>query len=161
MGAVSMLFHGFPARLVADWCGVSLSTAKGYKSGRRRVPRPVLRLWSLYRQRRYLGEEWSGWLINGESIVDPDGNSTTLGQLRAYWIVMQLTAEYARLLGPDHQRRYYDALELPALACETPPLALTRPVGAGGPWTARSKKVQGRAERSARLTGGLRSKLRQ
>jgi len=106
------VFEGFPAQLIADWCGVSLSTANAYKAGRRRVPRPVLRLWSLYGQRRVLGDEWAGWLINGHSIVDPDGNATTVGQLNAYWIVMQLAAEYARQLGPAQQERFYEALKL-------------------------------------------------
>ncbi len=27
------IFHGYPASLIAEWCGVSLGTAKVYKSG--------------------------------------------------------------------------------------------------------------------------------
>jgi hypothetical protein len=43
-------------------------------------------------------------------LVDPEGRTVTVGQLRAYWIVMQLAAELARQAGPDAQERYYRAL---------------------------------------------------
>ena len=105
-------FYGYPAHVIAGWCGVSLSTARAYKSGKRRPPRPILRLWSLCADRRVLGSEWEGWLINGNALVDPDGNSTTLHQLRAYWVIMQIAADQARRLGPADQDRFYEALRL-------------------------------------------------
>jgi hypothetical protein len=105
-------FYGHQARTIADWCGVSLSSARAYKSGKRHPPRPVLRLWSMYTDRRVLGDEWESWLINGNALVDPDGNSTTLHQLQAYWVIMQIAADQARRLGPAEQDRFYEALRL-------------------------------------------------
>ncbi|MGA8708257.1 MAG: hypothetical protein WB646_14870 [Steroidobacteraceae bacterium] len=43
-------------------------------------------------------------------MIDPDGATLTVGQLRAYWIVMQLAAELARKAGPEAQERHYRAL---------------------------------------------------
>ena len=111
------VFHGYPAWVIAQWCGVSLSTARAYKSGKRRPPRPVLRLWSLYRDRRVLGSEWEGWLIQANTLVDPDGNVTTLNQLRAYCFVMQLAAAQARELGPDAQDRFYEVVGRISAGC--------------------------------------------
>jgi hypothetical protein len=49
--------------------------------------------------------------IRGDRLFDPEDRAVTLGQLRAYWIVMQLAAEFARLLGPAQQERFYEALK--------------------------------------------------
>ena len=65
-------FYGYPAEIVARWCAVSLDTAKLY------------------------GDEWHGWAAREGKLIDPEGNSTTQAQLRAYWIVMQYAAELAR-----------------------------------------------------------------
>lgn len=103
-------FYGFPAELVAEWCGVSVRTAKSWKEGRTQPPRPALRLFTLHAERKVLGKEWEGWLINKNTLVDPEGQSTAQGQLRAYAMVYALCHELARR---DQQaqellRRYID-----------------------------------------------------
>lgn len=112
MGTVSSFFYGYSAQQIAEWCGTSLKTAQLYKAGRRKPSRQALRLFSLFRDGRVLSGVWRDCCVRGDRLVDPEDQSVTLGQLRAYWIVMQLAAEYARLLGPDQQERYYDALQL-------------------------------------------------
>jgi hypothetical protein len=104
------IFDGYPAEVIARWCAVSVKTAQLYKAGIRRPSRQSLRLFALQRDRQILGEPWAGWLVNGDSIVDPDGNSTTVLQLRAYFLVIQLAAAQARELGPDHQAMFYRLL---------------------------------------------------
>lgn len=89
-------FYGFPAQVVADWCGVSVRTAERWKDGRSRPSRSALRLFTLHAERRVLGKEWNGWLINQATLVDPEGQSTTQGQLRAYAHVYALCRELAR-----------------------------------------------------------------
>lgn len=89
-------FYGYPAELVAEWCGVSVRTAKSWKEGRSRPPRPALRLFTLHAERKVLGKEWEGWLINKNTLVDPEGQSTTQGQLRAYAMVYALCRELAK-----------------------------------------------------------------
>jgi hypothetical protein len=111
MGAVSSIFDGYPAELIGRWCAVSARTARLYKAGLRRPSRQALRLFALHRDRQVLCGPWVGWLVNGDSIVDPDGNATTARQLKAYWMVMQLAAAQARQLGPDHQRMFYELLK--------------------------------------------------
>lgn len=109
MAAVS-IFDGYSAELIGRWCAVSLKTARLYKAGQRKPSRQALRLFTLYRQGRLLTGAWSECAVRGECLVDPDGAAVTVGQLRAYWIVMQLAAELARQAGPEAQERYYRAL---------------------------------------------------
>jgi hypothetical protein len=110
VATVSSLFEGFPAELIARWCGVSVKTARLYKAGVRRPSRQALRLFTLYRDERVLCGPWGECSVRGEHLVDPDGQTVTVGQLRAYWIVMALAAELARRAGPDAQERYYEAI---------------------------------------------------
>jgi hypothetical protein len=90
------IFYGYPAELIARWCGVSAHTARLYKSGARKPSRQALRLFSLHRDGRVLGAEWRDWLIKRDKLVSPEGCETTQGQLNAYWLVMQLARELAR-----------------------------------------------------------------
>jgi len=55
---------------------------------------------------------WRDCCVRGDRLIDPEDRGVTLGQLRAYWIVMQLAAEYARLLGPAEQQRFSEALRI-------------------------------------------------
>lgn len=89
------IFYGYPAELIAQWCGVSVATARRWKNGAS-VPRPALRLFTLYRDMRVLDGPWAGWKVHKGAIIDPDGNTTTEAQLRAYGLVMQLAADLAR-----------------------------------------------------------------
>ena len=73
------------------------------------MPSPqALRLFELHRDRRILGAEWDGWLVNNAELVDPEGNATTQGQLRAYYQVYQLCHELMR--GNDAAQAEFDAI---------------------------------------------------
>lgn len=86
-------FYGYPAELIAEWCGVSVGTAEHYKAGRRKPPTPVLRLFRLYRDRKVLGDEWADYRVVGENLVGPDGRNITPSHLAMWSIVWQLLAE--------------------------------------------------------------------
>ena len=90
------IFYGTPARVIAEWCQVHANTAYQYKRGDR-VPSPQSRkLFLLHRDGRVLNDSWVGWRIHGDRLVDPEGQITTQGQLRAYVLVYQLAAELVR-----------------------------------------------------------------
>ena len=90
------IFYGYSAQLIASWCRVTLNTAYQYKRGDRQPSPQARELFLLYRNRRVLGDEWDGWSINGNLLVDPEGNETTQGQLRAYYHVYQLCRELSK-----------------------------------------------------------------
>ena len=86
-------FYGFPAELIAEWCGVSVGTAQHYKSGRRKPPTPVLRLFRLYRDGKVLGKDWDGYkVVNGE-MISPDGRKTHPSDIVLMGLVWQALAE--------------------------------------------------------------------
>jgi hypothetical protein len=93
---VSSVFYGYPAELVAQWCGVTVRTAERWKRGERRPSTSAVKLFELHRSRRVLGSEWNGWLVKDALLVDPEGNETSQGQLRAYYLVYQLCLELKR-----------------------------------------------------------------
>lgn len=93
---VSSVFYGYPAELVANWCGVTVRTAERWKRGERKPSTSAVKLFELHRSRRVLGCEWDGWSVNGASIFDPEGNETSQAQLRAYYLVYQLCQELRR-----------------------------------------------------------------
>ena len=96
---VFTIFHGYPAHLIADWCGVTLATARRYKSGKQKPPKPLAKLFLLHRDRQVLGPQWRGWIVKPEGIVDPDGNETSRSQLHNYfWIV-----QFARRMAYDRE----------------------------------------------------------
>ena len=95
------IFYGYPAELVAEWCCVSLRTARALKAGKRKPSPTVAKLFLLHRDRRVLGPEWRGWVITPKSIVDPDGAETSRIQLHGYWLIMQYAREIAREQGPE------------------------------------------------------------
>jgi len=105
---VSSVFFGYSAELIADWCGVSVRTALRWKHGQSRPPPPALKLFELHRDRRILGPEWDRWLVNSAVLVDPEGNATTQGQLRAYFQVYQLCHELMR--GNEAAQAEFDAI---------------------------------------------------
>jgi hypothetical protein len=110
--SVFSIFDGYPAELIAEWCAVSVKSASLYKTGRRKASRQALRLFVLHRDGRVLSGVWRDCCIRGDRLIDPEDQGVTVGQLRAYWIAMQLAAEYARLLGPAQQERFYEALKI-------------------------------------------------
>jgi hypothetical protein len=89
-------FYGYPPKLIASWCGVSVQTARAYKNGSKRPSRSVLKLFRLHAEMRVLGEGWEEWQVRNNGLVDPDGNVTSRSQLTAYWMICQYAAEAAR-----------------------------------------------------------------
>ena len=104
------VFYGYPVELIAEWCAVSLSTARLYKSGQRKPSLQALRLFTLHRDSRVLTDRWRGWQIVGGSIVDPAGNTTTLEQLQGYALILQWVAAVAAR-DPDTRQQYYELLK--------------------------------------------------
>lgn len=103
------IFYGYPADLIAGWCGVSVATARLWKSGVRKPSRQALRLFSTYRDHRVLNDDWRGWKIVHGDIVDPSGNATTAAQLQGYRMILQWVSEVAAR-DPDTKRQYYELL---------------------------------------------------
>jgi hypothetical protein len=104
------VFYGYPAELVAQWCGVSLGVAKGYKSGRHKPSRASVRLFVLHRDGRVLGKSWEGWIATDDAIADPAGNVTTKRQLSSYSFVLQFAAAMAAR-DPETQKEWYELLK--------------------------------------------------
>ena len=50
-------------------------------------------------------DHWTGWKHHEGALADPEGNATTQGQLRAYYLVMQLAADLA-LRDPESSEQY-------------------------------------------------------
>jgi len=99
---VLSIFDGYSAALIAEWCAVSIKTATLYKSNWRKPSRQALRVFVLHRDGRVLSDVWRDCCVRGDRLIDPEDQGVTLGQLRAYWIVMQLAAEYARRRSQVH-----------------------------------------------------------
>jgi hypothetical protein len=90
-------FYGYAPGLIAQWCCVSVRTARAYKNGSKRPSRSVLKLFRLHKEMRVLTGAWDGWSVDDRGVVDPDGNCTSAAQLGGYWLIMQYAAEVARL----------------------------------------------------------------
>jgi hypothetical protein len=88
------IFYGYPPELIARWCGVSVATARRWKRAGG-ASRSALRLFTLHRDQRVLDDHWTGWKLHEGVLADPEGNSVSQGQLRAYGLVMQLAADLA------------------------------------------------------------------
>ena len=98
------IFYGYPPKLIARWCGVSVATARRWKrSGG--ASRTALRLFTAHRDQRVLDEHWTGWTVYKGVLSDPEGNSMTQAQLRAYGLVMQLAADLASR-DPEAREQY-------------------------------------------------------
>lgn len=92
----SIYFAGYPPEVIADWCCVSIETARRWKFCQAEPSTQAKRLFELHRERQILGHEWRGWIVKGNRLVDPEGHETTQGQLRAYYQVYQLCRELMR-----------------------------------------------------------------
>ena len=83
---------------------MSVATARRWKRAGG-ASRSALRLFALHRDQRALDEHWIGWKLHKGVLIDPEGNSLTQGQLRAYGLVMQLAAELVKR-DPESSERY-------------------------------------------------------
>jgi hypothetical protein len=90
------LFYGYPDWVIAEWCCVSLNTARQWKSGARAPGPAATKLFTLYRDGRILDDAWQGWAVHRGKLCDPEGHETTQAQLRAYPFIWQLAHEYGR-----------------------------------------------------------------
>ena len=70
---VSSLFYGHSAELIAEWCGVSIETAKRWKRGDRQPSLSAAKLFALYRNGQVLGTEWREWRVHSDRLIDPEG----------------------------------------------------------------------------------------
>lgn len=110
---VNLVFYSIPAETIAQVCGVSLSTARSYKNGHRRPSRSVVTLMQLWKDGRILGPEFKGFRVHKGTIADPEGNVTTVNQLRGYGMLMQLLREWSRE-DPHKRAQADDALVIMA-----------------------------------------------
>lgn len=107
-----LVFNGYTVEVIQRWCAVSPQTAYLYKIGARKPSRQSLRLFVLHRDGLVLSGAWAKCCVREDRLFDPDGQPITVSQLRAYLIVMQMAAEYARQLGPKQQLQFYEVLRL-------------------------------------------------
>ena len=90
------IFYGYPEQLIAQWCAVSLHTARLYKAGTRKPSRQALRLFTLHRDGRVLDQQhWRGYSVRQGNLVDPTGREFDAGQLNAHWLIVQLARDMA------------------------------------------------------------------
>jgi len=59
---------------------------------------------------KVLDEHWDGWRAHGDTLTDPEGNTTAQSQLRAYALIMQYAADLARR-DPEAQREFLELLK--------------------------------------------------
>jgi len=87
-------FYGYPAKVIAEWCGVSVGTAEHYKAGRRKPPTPVLRLFRLYRDKKILSDDrWEGFRVVDDKIFGPDGRPLRPSDFSLWGLIWQALAE--------------------------------------------------------------------
>lgn len=104
---VNLVFYGVPAFVIAEVCGVAMSTARSYKNGNRRPARSVVRLMQLWKDGRILGPEWKQWTVRGSDLISPEGVVLSQGTVRAYTTCMQLLYEVTR--GQPYLRHQIEA----------------------------------------------------
>lgn len=62
---------GLSAEQIACLCQVDVATARRWKSGRTRIPYCASMI--LLGDLSVFGKHWDGWLVNGDSLISPDG----------------------------------------------------------------------------------------
>lgn len=120
--------YGYPAELIAEWCGVSIGTAEHCKAGRRKAPTPVLRLWRIrriHRDRRVLSHgAWDGFRVITNQILAP-GDSRPMNPEHFY--LRGLVWQAACGIAP------YKYHKLPEEAANSQPSALLQSGHSGAP----------------------------
>lgn len=113
---VSSVFFGYSTQLLSQWCLVDEATALRWKRGEQEPSPQAMLLFQLHRDGRILGPEWQGWSVRGAQLVDPENQSTSQGQLRAYAINYQLLRELMRKLdgedAAEARARFSAAMEI-------------------------------------------------
>ena len=88
-------FYGYPADVIAEWCCVSVGTAKLYKSGHRKPSKAVLKLFRLHRDQRILSDDWEGFRVIGDKIYRPDGRHIRPVDIHLIVLLWQALSECA------------------------------------------------------------------
>lgn len=86
-------FYGYPAPIIAEWCGVSVGTAEHWKAGRRRPSRAALRLFRLYRDGKVLDEAWTDYRVVKGELFGLDGRPIRPSHLVLYGLMWQALAD--------------------------------------------------------------------
>jgi hypothetical protein len=102
-------FYGYPAEVIAEWCGVSIGTAEHYKAGRRKPPTPVLRLFRLYRDKKVFGPDWDDYYVVGRKLFGNGGKYICPEDIQTWELMWQIVADkdqdaYHALLASLHYR---------------------------------------------------------
>lgn len=91
-----ILFYGYPAKLIADWCGVDIKTAERWKRGTQRPKRGHIRLFTMMRDRRILPEGWLYDAKRGELVYLAGNESWPLDTIRSLtYRIQELRAQLA------------------------------------------------------------------
>lgn len=102
--------HGLPAEMIAERTGVDVSTARRWKTGATRIPKAAQRL--LRADLGCFSLEWSGWRLDGQDLVSPEGWRIARGQVMNVPLMRQQLAAYqvelkekqaAKVAGLDEQ----------------------------------------------------------
>lgn len=84
--------YGLSAEVVAERAGVDVSTARRWKSGATRIPKSAQRL--LKADLGCFSPEWSGWHLDGQDLVSPEGWRIARGQVLNVPLMRQQLAAY-------------------------------------------------------------------
>lgn len=84
--------YGIPAEVIAERCGVDVSTARRWKSGATRIPRTAELV--LEADLGAFARAWRGWHIDGDELVSPEGWRIKCGEVLAVPLMRQQIATY-------------------------------------------------------------------
>jgi transcriptional regulator with XRE-family HTH domain len=99
--------YGLGAEEIAERTGVDVSTARRWKSGATRIPKAAGLI--LQADLGCFSPEWSGWRLDGQDLVSPEGWRIARGQVLSVPLMRQQLAAYATEL------RARDAAQVAAL----------------------------------------------
>lgn len=84
--------YGLPAEVIAERTGVDVSTARRWKSGATRIPKAAVLV--LKADLGCFSPEWSGWHLEGQDLVSPEGWRIARGQVLNVPLMRQQLAAY-------------------------------------------------------------------
>lgn len=84
--------YGIPAEVIAECCGVDVSTARRWKSGASRLPHAAQLV--LERDLGVFGRPWRGWRVDGKELVSPEGWRISVSDVLAVPLMRQQIATY-------------------------------------------------------------------
>jgi len=84
--------YGLSAEQIAERTGVDVSTARRWKSGATRLPKSARLI--LEADLGCFSPEWSGWRLDGQDLVSPEGWRIARGQVMNVPLMRQQLAAY-------------------------------------------------------------------